>query len=216
MRLNRTALLPYYFLLLFLLFVVLSLLSSLNEQRSPESSQNANLEKELQQRLIAIQEQLNNFEMMNRRRKSEIFYLQKLIYNLSNKTNETNLLNDFNMVLNQKVTNKSTNLNFLNNVHSINSNYLDLPSIKQYLHYLDHNLSSLDPAYLHSSKRIKQDAEFVFGIPHVKRPKESYLILTIKNLIDNLDDNGRNNSIFVIMIAEVGLNQNALINFLIN
>ena len=203
MRLNRTALLPYYFLLLFLLLVVLSLLSNLNDPKSPESSSNALLEKELSQRLISIQQQLNNFELMNKRRKSEIFYLQKLVQSLSNKTNETTLLNDFNMILNHKVTNLSTNLNFLDNVHTLNSNYLNLPTIKELLPYLDHNLSSLDPAYVHPTKRIRQDVEIVFGIPTVKRPREAYLISTIKNLIDNLDETGRNSSLFVIMIAEV-------------
>jgi len=205
MRLNRTALLPYYFLLLFLLLIVLSLLSSLNEQKSPDSSQNNYLEKELNHRLIAIQQQLNNFELMNKRRKSEIFYLQKLVQNVSLKTNQSNLLDDFNEILNQKVTNLSTNLNFLNNVNTLHSNYLDLPTIKQFLPYLDHNLSSLDPAYIHPTKRIRQDVEIVFGIPTVKRPKESYLILTLKNLIDNLDENGRNNSLFVVMIAETDM-----------
>lgn len=203
MRLNRTALLPYYFLLLFLLLVVLSLLSSLNDPKSPEPGSNALLEKELSQRLIAIQQQLNNFELMNKRRKSEIFYLQKLVQQLSNKTNETTLLNDFNLILNHKVTNLSTNLNFLDNVHTMNSNYLNLPTIKELLPYLDHNLSSLDPAYVHPTKRIRQDVEIVFGIPTVRRPREAYLISTIKNLIDNLDETGRNSSLFVIMIAEV-------------
>ena len=187
MRLNRTALLPYYFLLLFLLLIVLSLISSLSEQKTPDSNQNTLLERELSERLIVIQQQLNNFELMNKRRKSEIFYLQKLVQNLSNKTNETNLLNEFNLILQQKVTNQSTNLNFLNNLHGLTSNYLDLPTIKNYLPYLDNNLSALDPAYMHSSKKIRQDVEFIFGIPSVKRPKESYLMLTVKNLIDNLD-----------------------------
>lgn len=157
MRLNRTNLLPYYFLLLFLLLIVLSLLTSLNDQKPLDSNQNAFLEKELNHRLISIQQQLNNFELMNKRRKSEIFYLQKLVQKLSSKTNETNLLNEFNLILNQKVTNQSTNLNFLDNVHTLHSNYLDLPSIKQFLPYLDHNLSTLDPAYIHPTKHIRQD-----------------------------------------------------------
>lgn len=216
MRLNRTALLPYYFLLLFFILIVLSLLSSLNDQKSPDSTQSTLIERELSQRLIAIQQQLNNFELMNKRRKSEIFYLQKLVQNLSNKTNETNLLNDFNQILNQKVTNLSTNLNFLNNANTLQSNYLDLPTIKQFLPYLDHNLSSLDPIYIHATNKIRQDVEIVFGIPTVKRPKESYLILTLKNLIDNLDGNGKNNSLFVVMIAEVSLLATSYLGIYIN
>lgn len=48
-------------------------------------------------------------------------------------------------------------------------------------------------------------ASIVFGVPHVKRPKESYLLLTLHFLVKNLRAEDLNNTLIVIFIAETDI-----------
>lgn len=43
----------------------------------------------------------------------------------------------------------------------------------------------------------------VMGIPTVKRPIESYLISTLENLIENMDEKEREDALIIVCIAEV-------------
>lgn len=43
----------------------------------------------------------------------------------------------------------------------------------------------------------------VMGIPTVKRPIESYLIQTLENLIENMDEREREDALIIVCIAEV-------------
>lgn len=61
---------------------------------------------------------------------------------------------------------------------------------------------SINPSFriaLNSNKVVR----FVFGIPTVKRPVESYLIETLQNLIQNLNSEEQQQACFVVLIAEV-------------
>lgn len=46
----------------------------------------------------------------------------------------------------------------------------------------------------------------VMGIPTVKRPIESYLISTLENLIENMDEKEREDALIIVCIAEVEIN----------
>lgn len=65
---------------------------------------------------------------------------------------------------------------------------------------------SLNPKHRIVSNRSdvsQAKRKFIFGIPNVKRSIESYLIFTLKNLIENLSEEELNQSKFVVLIAEV-------------
>ncbi|KAI7685834.1 Alpha-1, 3-mannosyl-glycoprotein 4-beta-N-acetylglucosaminyltransferase B [Sarcoptes scabiei] len=64
---------------------------------------------------------------------------------------------------------------------------------------------SLNPKHRIVSNRSdvsQAKRKFIFGIPNVKRSIESYLIFTLKNLIENLSEEELNQSKFVVLIAE--------------
>ncbi|CAF4398376.1 unnamed protein product, partial [Rotaria magnacalcarata] len=63
----------------------------------------------------------------------------------------------------------------------------------------------LSPAFHRQTTRenfLRQNVTFVLGIPTVKRDKQSYLIETIKSLIDNINSDDIERILIVIFIAE--------------
>lgn len=81
---------------------------------------------------------------------------------------------------------------------------ISAPTIFDFLpHLLESPSLSLEPAARIS--RNRSNAHFVIAIPTVKRPKVSYLIQTLRSLIDNLAQDEMNEILITLFIAEIGL-----------
>lgn len=77
---------------------------------------------------------------------------------------------------------------------------LRLPTAFHFLPHLLDDPVSLRPAYLMS--RGRQGVSMVLGVPTVKRDKQSYLLDTLQNLIQNMDDEEQNETMIVVFIGE--------------
>ncbi|GFR02404.1 alpha-1,3-mannosyl-glycoprotein 4-beta-N-acetylglucosaminyltransferase B [Trichonephila clavata] len=78
---------------------------------------------------------------------------------------------------------------------------LQLPSLHHYLPHLLNNFDGLQPAVKIAGSRT--GVTIVMGIPTVKRPIESYLIPTLENLIENMDEKEREDALLIVCIAEI-------------
>lgn len=110
--------------------------------------------------------------------------------------------------------------NSLSSIHSNSTNYDDafndnltdgmkngfhLPPSFSYLKHLYNKHDMLSPSFYRRTTNvnsIRRNVSFVIGIPTVKRDKQSYLIETIKSLIDNLNTEDIERVLIVIFIAE--------------
>lgn len=77
---------------------------------------------------------------------------------------------------------------------------LRLPTAFHFLPHLLDDPSSLKPAFLLS--RGRQGVSVVLGVPTVKRDKQSYLLSTLQNLVQNMDDEEQNQTLIVVFIGE--------------
>lgn len=111
----------------------------------------------------------------------------------------------------------SKNLNYLNNIF-ISSNLsskieifnltlidnsddgTDLPNFNYFLPHLTASKSIKPRVKLSNKSRF---ADFVVGIPTIKREKTSYLLETIKSLLDAIKPNEKQDILIIIMIAEL-------------
>ncbi|XP_055934090.1 alpha-1,3-mannosyl-glycoprotein 4-beta-N-acetylglucosaminyltransferase A-like [Argiope bruennichi] len=78
---------------------------------------------------------------------------------------------------------------------------LQLPSLHHYLPHLLNNFDGLQPAVKIAGSRT--GVTMVMGIPTVKRPIESYLIPTLENLIENMDEKEKEDALLIVCIAEI-------------
>ncbi|GIY39436.1 alpha-1,3-mannosyl-glycoprotein 4-beta-N-acetylglucosaminyltransferase A [Caerostris darwini] len=78
---------------------------------------------------------------------------------------------------------------------------LQLPSLHHYLPHLLNNFDGLQPALKIAGSRT--GVTMVMGIPTVKRPIESYLIPTLENLIENMDEKEKEDALLIVCIAEI-------------
>ena len=84
-------------------------------------------------------------------------------------------------------------------------NGFHLPSSFSYLKHLHGKHDMLSPSFRRHTTNIdflRINVSFVIGIPTVKRDKQSYLIETMKSLIDNLNTKDIKHLLLVIFIAE--------------
>ncbi|CAF1144128.1 unnamed protein product [Adineta ricciae] len=91
-----------------------------------------------------------------------------------------------------------------NNVDSLKNGF-HLPPSFSYLSHLQGKYDMLSPAFRRqtaSRKYLRANVSFIIGIPTVKRDKQSYLIETIKSLLDNLNNDDMERLLIVIFIAE--------------
>ena len=77
----------------------------------------------------------------------------------------------------------------------------NFPSVNDFLPQLLSDPSSLIPRYMKSKGR--SDVSIVLGIPTVKREKQSYLISTLRNLVDSVNSTEISDTLIVVLIAEV-------------
>ncbi|CAM2700980.1 unnamed protein product [Rotaria socialis] len=101
----------------------------------------------------------------------------------------------------------STNFDEALNDHAADSikNGFHLPPSFSYLKHLNNKHDMLSPAFHRQTTRenfLRRNVSFVIGIPTVKRDKQSYLIETIKSLIDNINSEDIERLLIVVFIAE--------------
>lgn len=78
---------------------------------------------------------------------------------------------------------------------------ISIPGIADYLPYLlEKSMAGLTPALRVSKNR--RSAEVAIGIPTTRRPDTSYLLGTLRSLIDNLDPGDRSRVLIVVFMAE--------------
>ena len=86
-----------------------------------------------------------------------------------------------------------------------NSNYnvtsVKLPSVYNFLPHLLNDPNSLRPAFIHSKGRY--GVSMVLGIPTVRREVQSYLMATLKNLLDRMSPSETADTLILVFIAEV-------------
>ncbi|KAJ8667281.1 hypothetical protein QAD02_008943 [Eretmocerus hayati] len=111
--------------------------------------------------------------------------LQLLTYQLLQLTDGSHLMPDVQTYLNSTIFNIS-NVKF--------------PSVYNFLPHLLSDSNSLRPAFIHSGGR--SGVGMVLGIPTVKREVQSYLIPTLKNLLDRMSPSETADTLIVVMIAE--------------
>ncbi|ALC44609.1 CG9384 [Drosophila busckii] len=75
-----------------------------------------------------------------------------------------------------------------------------LPNAYHFLPHLLDDPASLRPAYLQSKGR--SDVSIVLGVPTVRREKQSYLLGTLHNLIENMNEEEQNETLIIVYIGE--------------
>jgi alpha-1,3-mannosylglycoprotein beta-1,4-N-acetylglucosaminyltransferase A/B len=91
-----------------------------------------------------------------------------------------------------------------NTVDSLKNGF-HLPPSFSYLKHLHNKYDMLSPSFRRQTTNInylRTNVSFIIGIPTVKRDKQSYLIETIKSLIDNLNNDDMERLLIVVFIAE--------------
>ena len=93
------------------------------------------------------------------------------------------------------------------NEHIVDSlrNGFHLPVSFSYVKHLAGKQDMLSPAFRRQTTSVhylRTNVSFIIGIPTVKRDKQSYLIETIKSLIDNLNADEVDRLLIVIFVAE--------------
>ncbi|CAB0029938.1 unnamed protein product [Trichogramma brassicae] len=88
---------------------------------------------------------------------------------------------------------------FVNNSGS-NVTNVKLPSVYNFLPHLLNDINSLKPSYVKSKGRT--GVSMVLGIPTVKREVQSYLLATLKNLLERMSQKETDDTLIVVLIAE--------------
>lgn len=89
---------------------------------------------------------------------------------------------------------------FINNGTS-NVSSIRLPTIYNFLPHFLNDPNSLRPAFVQSKGR--QGVSMVLGVPTVKREVQSYLLATLKNLLDRMSPAETADTIIIVLVAEV-------------
>ena len=82
-----------------------------------------------------------------------------------------------------------------------NEGYLSLPSIYNYLPHLLGHKDALVPLVHHPTKERKTRT-LTFGIPTVRRTKQSYLLKTLQSMVHGLSAEERDDVILIVYIGE--------------
>lgn len=219
MRVNlNTGFLALIALLLFtLLLFVRHAQNELSDQTLPATSSLTSIRStwtpsNVDERLRLIRKRLDMFEQLSSQRSQELRQLQSLLQKLISHVHRSVMTYSSVSVSNDSFTKRPTadQAFDFNKIQSKNwiqsgahSQHLELPHIAQFLDQLLFFDGSIDPVFYRDNQQNRRiDVDLVFGIPTVQRSKESYLLPTLKNLIDNLDEEGQKRSLFVVFIAE--------------
>ena len=96
---------------------------------------------------------------------------------------------------------------FVNNGTS-NITSIKLPSIYNFLPHFLNDPTSLRPAFVMGKAR--SGVSMVLGVPTVKREVQSYLLATLKNLLDRMNPDEVADTLIIVFIAEVRRARNNL------
>ncbi|XP_050526027.1 alpha-1,3-mannosyl-glycoprotein 4-beta-N-acetylglucosaminyltransferase B-like [Daktulosphaira vitifoliae] len=107
------------------------------------------------------------------------------------------LINMLNLTINNEL--ETFILAYNNSIETYNTSIENL-NVYTFLPHLNPNTNSWYPLILHGGGRTS--ASIIFGIPTVQRQKNTYLMSTLVNLINNMDHNERKDSLIVVMIGE--------------
>lgn len=94
-------------------------------------------------------------------------------------------------------------LQYLINNSTSNITNIKLPSIYNFLPHFLNDPNSLRPAFVQSKGR--SGVSMVLGIPTVKREVQSYLMATLKNLIDRMNPVEILDTLIIVLVAETDL-----------
>lgn len=82
---------------------------------------------------------------------------------------------------------------------------VDFPKVIEFLPHLVGRSHLIQPKFKLSKNR---HASIVIGIPTIKRDKTSYLLETLKSVLDAMNDLEKSEALIVVMIAEVRIIKN--------
>lgn len=94
-------------------------------------------------------------------------------------------------------------LQFLLNNATTNATNIKLPSIYHFLPHFLNDPNSLRPAFVQSKGRT--GVSMVLGVPTVKREVQSYLMATLKNLLDRMSPAEAADTLIIVLVAEVSI-----------
>lgn len=92
-------------------------------------------------------------------------------------------------------------LQLLINNGTSNITSIKLPSIYNFLPHFLNDPNSLRPAFVQSKGR--SGVSIVLGVPTVKREVQSYLMATLKNLLDRMNAAETADTLIIVLVAEV-------------
>lgn len=154
-------------------------------------------EEVLIQRMAELQVRLQYLDSMYRARQEEVQSLARLVSPTDNTTMATPLIT-LKPEIKQMLKNMS-GWRFTTGLYPQVT--VRLPSSFYFLPHLLDDTGSLRPAYLLSKGRT--GVSIVLGIPTVKRDRESYLMDTLQNLLDAINDEESTDTVIVVFVAEV-------------
>lgn len=113
--------------------------------------------------------------------------IQLLSHQLAIMTENNYVLPDFQFYMNNTMPNMTS---------------IKLPSIYNFLPHFLNDPNSLRPSFVQSKGRT--GVSMILGVPTVKREVQSYLLTTLKNLIDRMTPDESADTLIVVLVAEVG------------
>lgn len=103
----------------------------------------------------------------------------------------------------RQILRNASQLHTSQQMHLTSSANVRLPTAYHFLPHLLDDPNSLKPALLRSHGR--SDVSIVLGIPTVVREKQSYLLGTLHNLIENMNEEEQNETLIIVFIGETDL-----------
>ncbi|XP_038216612.1 alpha-1,3-mannosyl-glycoprotein 4-beta-N-acetylglucosaminyltransferase A-like isoform X2 [Zerene cesonia] len=161
-------------------------------------------EYQMESQIVEMQTHLKFLESLYRAREEDIMTLQNKVasYNISH----TALADTKSATLAPEVTALLKNLSDSMASRGVNAKELTLMKttfVYQLLPHLMKDPNSLKPAF--HMKADRGLARFVIGIPTVRRDKESYLMITLKHLIEGMREEDQKDSVIIIFVGETDL-----------
>lgn len=166
---------------LFILLLILLPCSILNLMSSPEIHE----ETSLQNSIAELQAKLQHLNAKYLTSQEEVNMLSR---QLSQLLDMSHMLPDIQFLINNGTSNNTS---------------IKLPSIYNFLPHLLDDINSLRPAFFQGKGKV--GASVVLGVPTVKRQVQSYLLATLKNLVDSMSEAEAAETIIVVLVAEIDL-----------
>ncbi|TMW47266.1 hypothetical protein DOY81_007655 [Sarcophaga bullata] len=182
-------------------------------------------EQSLSQRLGECHMRLQYLESMYRTRQEDVALLSQYVAQLQNISATTsvtsmpavdkNVSTFFNAAASsstlldglsaeaRQILRNASQLHMSQQMHLTSSANVRLPTAYHFLPHLLDDPNSLKPALLKSHGR--SDVSIVLGIPTVVREKQSYLLGTLHNLIENMNEEEQNETLIIVFIGETDL-----------